>query len=110
MPALRQRAALFDEIWHLLGACKVQMHGAPYNSCRLTLLTLGDTSSDISWYTKRATLGAVYSATEVFMITGTWRCSTAPSHTWRARAYTLSPCTQICRPISWTPGRFWTGA
>ena len=31
----------------------------------------GDKSTDMSWYTKRATLGAVYSATELFMITDT---------------------------------------
>jgi ubiquinone biosynthesis protein COQ9 len=46
--ALQQRAALFDEVGHFMG----------------------DTSTDMSWYTKRATLGAVYSATELFMITG----------------------------------------
>ena len=30
--------------------------------------TLGDTSSDINWYTKRATLGAVYASTVLFWL------------------------------------------
>ena len=38
---------LIDDIWHLAG----------------------DTSVDASWYTKRAALGALYSATEVYMLT-----------------------------------------
>lgn len=44
-PSLHELAALADEIWFLAG----------------------DTSVDTSWYTKRATLSAIYSATEVFM-------------------------------------------
>ena len=43
--SLRELAALSDEIWFLAG----------------------DTSVDTSWYTKRATLSAIYSATDVFM-------------------------------------------
>ena len=31
---------------------------------------VGDTSTDISWYTKRAMLAGVYSATELYMLTG----------------------------------------
>jgi len=46
--ALSQRAALVDEIWH----------------------AAGDKSSDLSWYSKRASLGAVYTAVELFMLTG----------------------------------------
>ncbi|KAJ4332260.1 Ubiquinone biosynthesis protein coq9, mitochondrial, partial [Ascochyta clinopodiicola] len=46
LPAsLHELAALADEIWFLAN----------------------DTSVDTSWYTKRATLSAIYSATEVFM-------------------------------------------
>jgi ubiquinone biosynthesis protein COQ9 len=29
----------------------------------------GDSATDGSWYTKRATLGAVYAATELYMLT-----------------------------------------
>ncbi|KAF2274825.1 ubiquinone biosynthesis protein COQ9 [Westerdykella ornata] len=43
--SLAELARLADEIWFLAG----------------------DTSVDMSWYTKRATLSAVYSASEVFM-------------------------------------------
>ncbi|KAJ4985004.1 rpsU-divergently transcribed protein [Stagonosporopsis vannaccii] len=44
-PSLHELAALADEIWFLAG----------------------DQSVDTSWYTKRATLSTIYSATEVFM-------------------------------------------
>jgi ubiquinone biosynthesis protein COQ9 len=44
-PSLAELARLSDEIWYLAG----------------------DTSVDSSWYTKRASLSAIYSATEVFM-------------------------------------------
>ena len=37
-----------------------------------TRCTPGDKSSDLSWYSKRATLGAVYTAVELFMLTGSW--------------------------------------
>lgn len=43
--SLAELARLADEIWYLAG----------------------DTSVDTSWYTKRASLSAIYSATEVFM-------------------------------------------
>ncbi|MCJ1350335.1 MAG: Ubiquinone biosynthesis protein coq9, mitochondrial [Icmadophila ericetorum] len=46
-PSLRELALLADEIWFLAG----------------------DTSVDSSWYSKRATLSAIYASTEVFMIT-----------------------------------------
>lgn len=45
--ALRLRAALVDEMWH----------------------AAGDTTTDMRWYARRAALGAVYSATEVAMLT-----------------------------------------
>lgn len=44
-PSIAELAALADEIWYLAG----------------------DFSLDTSWYTKRASLSAIYSATEVFM-------------------------------------------
>lgn len=44
-PSIAELAKLADEIWYLAG----------------------DTSVDSSWYTKRASLSAIYSATEVFM-------------------------------------------
>jgi len=52
-PSLTELARLADEIWFLAG----------------------DTSVDTSWYTKRATLAAVYSSTELFMTT-----DTSPEH------------------------------
>ncbi|MCJ1319691.1 Ubiquinone biosynthesis protein coq9, mitochondrial [Xylographa vitiligo] len=48
-PSIAELARLSDEIWFLAG----------------------DTSVDTSWYTKRATLSAVYSSTELFMTTDT---------------------------------------
>ncbi|MCJ1471595.1 Ubiquinone biosynthesis protein coq9, mitochondrial [Lambiella insularis] len=48
-PSLAELARLADEIWFLAG----------------------DTSVDTSWYSKRATLSAVYSSTELFMTTDT---------------------------------------
>ena len=38
---------LVDEIWH----------------------AAGDEASDVDWYAKRAALGAIYSTTEVYMLT-----------------------------------------
>ena len=46
-PSLAELARLADEIWHLAG----------------------DKSVDFSWYTKRATLSAVYSSAELYMTT-----------------------------------------
>ncbi|KAL5354131.1 Ubiquinone biosynthesis protein coq9, mitochondrial [Pseudogymnoascus australis] len=48
-PSLHELHLLSDEIWYLAG----------------------DVSVDSSWYTKRASLGAVYAASEVFMSTDT---------------------------------------
>ena len=50
-PSLSELFALSDEIFHLAG----------------------DTSVDSSWYTKRASLSAIYSATELFMTQDTSR-------------------------------------
>ncbi|XP_057467275.1 uncharacterized protein LOC130756720 [Actinidia eriantha] len=45
--SFKQRAMLVDEIWH----------------------AAGDEASDVDWYAKRAALGAIYSTTEVYMLT-----------------------------------------
>ncbi|CAA6659302.1 unnamed protein product [Spirodela intermedia] len=45
--SFKQRAMLIDEIWH----------------------AAGDHASDIDWYIKRAVLGGIYSASEIFMLT-----------------------------------------
>uniref|UniRef100_A0A5B6ZZS3 Ubiquinone biosynthesis protein n=1 Tax=Davidia involucrata TaxID=16924 RepID=A0A5B6ZZS3_DAVIN len=45
--SFKQRAILVDEIWH----------------------AAGDEATDVDWYVKRAALGAIYSATEVYMLT-----------------------------------------
>lgn len=50
-PSMAELARLADEIWYLAG----------------------DKSVDGSWYTKRASLSAIYSATEVFMTQDTSR-------------------------------------
>ena len=42
--------------------------GAIWNTCDLIWATLGDTSEDYNWYTKRATLSAVYSSTVLFWL------------------------------------------
>jgi ubiquinone biosynthesis protein COQ9 len=47
--SLKELHALSDEIWYLAG----------------------DTSVDTSWYTKRASLAAVYASSELFMTTDT---------------------------------------
>ncbi|KAL6974626.1 hypothetical protein U1Q18_028810 [Sarracenia purpurea var. burkii] len=45
--SLKHRALLVDEIWH----------------------AVGDEATDVDWYAKRAVLGAIYSSTEVYMLT-----------------------------------------
>uniref|UniRef100_A0A5B6ZXI4 Ubiquinone biosynthesis protein n=1 Tax=Davidia involucrata TaxID=16924 RepID=A0A5B6ZXI4_DAVIN len=45
--SFKQRAMLVDEIWH----------------------AAGDEATDVDWYAKRAALGVIYSATEVYMLT-----------------------------------------
>lgn len=52
---------------------------AIWGTCDLIWDTLGDTSEDANWYTKRATLSAVYSSTVLF-----WLGDDSPEHqaTW----------------------------
>ena len=42
--------------------------GAIWGTCGLIWETLGDTSEDVNWYTKRMTLSAVYSSTVLFWL------------------------------------------
>ena len=53
--------------------------GAIWNTCGLIWEALGDASDDVNWYTKRATLSAVYSSTVLF-----WLGDDSPGHqaTW----------------------------
>jgi len=52
---------------------------AIWNTCDLIWQALGDTSDDVNWYTKRATLSGVYSATVLY-----WLGDDTPDHqaTW----------------------------
>ena len=52
---------------------------AIWNTCGLIWEALGDTSEDVNWYTKRATLAGVYSATVLY-----WLGDDSPDHqaTW----------------------------
>ncbi len=52
---------------------------ALWQTCDLIWDTLGDTSDDVNWYTKRATLSGVYSSTLLF-----WLGDESPAHqkTW----------------------------
>jgi len=52
---------------------------AIWGTCDLIWNTLGDTSRDVNWYTKRATLSAVYSSTVLY-----WLGDDSPGHeaTW----------------------------
>ncbi|KAK8941258.1 hypothetical protein KSP39_PZI010118 [Platanthera zijinensis] len=62
LPAsLKQRAVLVDEIWH----------------------AAGDKGSDIDWYMKRTILGAIYSTSEVYMLTD--RSPATSSGTWTSQ-------------------------
>ncbi len=53
--------------------------GAIWGTCGLIWQALGDTSDDVNWYTKRATLAGVYSATVLY-----WLGDDTPEHqaTW----------------------------
>jgi len=53
--------------------------GAIWGTCGLIWQALGDTSEDVNWYTKRATLAGVYSATVLY-----WLGDDTPEHqaTW----------------------------
>jgi len=71
---VRRGVALFALPQHAAHGSK-----AIWNTCDLIWEALGDTSDDVNWYTKRATLAGVYSATVLY-----WLGDDSPDHqaTW----------------------------
>lgn len=61
--AVRRGTTLFALPMHAPDGAK-----AIWKTCDLIWDSLGDTSDDYNWYTKRATLGGVYSATVLFWL------------------------------------------
>lgn len=61
--AVRRGVTLFALPQHAADGAK-----AVWGTCDLIWTTLGDTSRDVNWYTKRATLSAVYSSTVLFWL------------------------------------------
>lgn len=71
---VRRGMALFSLPTHAADGAR-----ALWQTCDLIWDTLGDTSDDVNWYTKRATLSGVYSSTLLF-----WLGDDSPDHekTW----------------------------
>ncbi|WP_377191333.1 COQ9 family protein [Ruegeria meonggei] len=71
---VRRGMTLFSLPTHAADGAK-----ALWQTCGLIWDTLGDTSGDVNWYTKRATLSGVYSSTLLF-----WLGDDSPDHqkTW----------------------------
>ncbi|MBK0326324.1 COQ9 family protein [Rhodobacteraceae bacterium F11138] len=71
---VRRGATLFSLPQHAADGAR-----AVWQTCDLIWDTLGDTSEDVNWYSKRATLSGVYSATVLY-----WLGDTSPDHaaTW----------------------------
>jgi ubiquinone biosynthesis protein COQ9 len=71
---VRRGVTLFSLPMHAADGAK-----AMWQTCDLIWDTLGDTSDDVNWYTKRATLSGVYSSTLLF-----WLGDDSPDHqkTW----------------------------
>ncbi|WP_170327255.1 COQ9 family protein [Ruegeria arenilitoris] len=71
---VRRGMTLFSLPTHAADGAK-----ALWQTCDLIWDTLGDTSDDVNWYTKRATLSGVYSSTLLF-----WLGDDSPDHekTW----------------------------
>ncbi|MFY2823742.1 COQ9 family protein [Ruegeria sp. MALMAid1280] len=71
---VRRGMTLFSLPTHAADGAK-----ALWQTCDLIWDTLGDTSDDVNWYTKRATLSGVYSSTLLF-----WLGDESPDHekTW----------------------------
>ncbi len=61
--AVRRGAALFALPQHAADGAK-----AVWSTANAIWVALGDTSTDINWYTKRATLSAVYGATVLYWL------------------------------------------
>lgn len=72
--AVRRGVTLFALPQHAADGAK-----AIWGTCDAIWNTLGDTSDDVNWYTKRATLSGVYSSTVLY-----WLGDTSPDHqaTW----------------------------
>lgn len=72
--AVRRGVTLFALPQHAAEGAK-----AIWDTCDLIWNTLGDSSRDVNWYTKRATLSAVYSSTLLY-----WLGDDSPGHaaTW----------------------------
>lgn len=71
---VRRAATLFTLPTHAADGA-----GAVWGTCDLIWTALGDSSQDVNWYTKRATLAGVYSSTLLF-----WLGDDSPGHqaTW----------------------------
>ncbi|KUJ85336.1 ubiquinone biosynthesis protein [Ruegeria marisrubri] len=71
---VRRGVTLFSLPTHAADGAK-----AIWGTCDLIWTALGDTSQDVNWYTKRATLAAVYSSTILY-----WLGDDSPDHqaTW----------------------------
>jgi hypothetical protein len=67
---LAQRCGSARRSWTKFGMPQVCMRAVSAGRSALRLCAAGDLSSDLSWYSKRVALAAVYGATELFMITG----------------------------------------
>ncbi|WP_171211725.1 COQ9 family protein [Ruegeria sp. HKCCA5426] len=67
---VRRGVTLFSLPMHAADGAK-----AMWQTCDLIWETLGDTSDDVNWYTKRATLSGVYSSTVLF-----WLGDDSPNH------------------------------
>ena len=59
---MRRGMTLFSLPTHAADGAK-----ALWQTCDLIWDTLGDTSDDVNWYTKRATLSGVYSSTLLYL-------------------------------------------
>ncbi|MDO6730110.1 COQ9 family protein [Marinovum sp. 2_MG-2023] len=72
--AVRRGTTLFSLPHHAADGAR-----AIWDTCDAIWTTLGDTSDDVNWYTKRATLSAVYGATVLY-----WLGDDTPDHsaTW----------------------------
>ncbi|MGY3439034.1 MULTISPECIES: COQ9 family protein [unclassified Marinovum] len=72
--AVRRGTTLFSLPNHAADGAR-----AIWGTCDAIWTTLGDTSDDVNWYTKRATLSAVYGSTVLY-----WLGDTTPDHhaTW----------------------------
>lgn len=85
--AVRRGATLFALPMHAADGAKLV-----WGTCDLIWTALGDTSDDINWYSKRATLAGVYSSTVLY-----WLGDNTPGHqaTWAFLDRRISDVMQI---------------